>query len=562
MSELGVKNPLPGVIYPRGARLEQYVQAGELPTVSLIEELIASFRRNAGKPCLATDKGNISYAEFDEQTDRFAAALLGLGLKPLDRALFQSANSPELVVALIGCLKAGLIPTCTLPAHREREIGYIGRHVDAQVHIVQGDDPKFDFGAFALKMRAEVPTVKHVVSLRGEPRDGVLRMEDLIASIDAGSARVAVDAVPRDAFQVAIFQLSGGTTGVPKVIPRMQNDYLVNATLTADILDYRADDVFFMPMPIIHNACMICLLVPALLVGGTFVIASGMAPDEWADAFRRTPPTVVGLIRPLLPRFEAASGMVPEVLEGVRFFWSPDSARVLRAQYSKPAYAMFGMSEGMNMYCREGDSDEAMDWTVGRPMSVFDEVRLLRPGTDDDVDDDEIGEMLCRGPYTLWGYYNAPERNQSGFAPGGFYKSGDLMVRRRIDGKSFYAFAGRTKDVVDRGSEKINCEEVEGAVSTHAAISGCAVVGMPDPILGERVCAYVVLRGAMAAPSIPEMQAHLEAIGMAKFKWPERIEAVEALPLTKVGKLDKAKLREDIAAKIGAESAKKVEGVS
>lgn len=547
---IGVRDPLPGVIYPPLERLRTYVEGGELSTVSLIEELMASFARNASSPALCTADGIITYADLESRTDRFAAALLEGGLKPLDRVLFQSGNSPELVIALLSCLKAGLIPTCTLPAHREREIGYLGCHVDARAHIVHGDDPKFDLEAFALKMQSEIPTIRHIISLRGQPREGVLRMEDMIAGADDKAAHEAVRAVPRDAFQVAIFQLSGGTTGVPKVIPRMQNDYLLNATLTIDMLGYRSDDVMFMPMPIIHNACMICFLMPTLLVGAAFVIADDMTPQAWAEAYRRTPPTYVGLIRALMPRLEATLDLVPDAIGHIRAFWSADAARLLREKYDKPAYAMFGMSEGLNMYCRPGDPDEALDWTVGRPMSRFDEVLLVAPGTTNAVADEEIGEMMCRGPYTLAGYYNAPERNREAFTPDGFYKPGDLLVRRLIDGQHYYAFAGRTKDVVDRGSEKINCEEVESAVSTHAAIAGCAVVGMPDPVLGERVCAYIVLRGTQNAPGIPDIQAHLQALGLAKFKWPERIEVIDTLPLTKVGKLDKAALRTAIAERL------------
>jgi non-ribosomal peptide synthetase component E (peptide arylation enzyme) len=559
---IGVREPLPGIVYPPQDRLTHYVESGALPTTGLIDELIRSFRRNADRPALCGPAGTISYAELDDATDRFAGALIDLGFEPLDRVLFQSTNSPELVIALIGCLKAGLIPTCTLAAHREREIGYLGRHVDARLHIVQDDDPKFDLVDFARSMAVEIPTIRHIISLRGRPREGISRLEDLIAGHERGAARKAVASIARDPFQVAIFQLSGGTTGVPKVIPRMQNDYLLNATLTADILGYRFDDVMFMPMPIIHNACMICFLMPTLLVGGAFVIAADMTPAQWAAAFRRTPPTFVGLIRALMPRLEEALKIEPAALDTIRTFWSADAARLLRAKYGKPAYAMFGMSEGMNMYCREGDPDEALDWTAGRPMSSFDEIRIVARGTMNEVGDEEIGELVCRGPYTLSGYYDAPERNSEAFTPDGFYKPGDLMIRRLIDGRQYYAFAGRTKDVVDRGTEKINCEEVEGAVSMHEAVLGCAVVGMPDPVLGQRVCAYVVLRSAFPPPGVAEMQAHLKAAGLAKFKWPERIEVIDALPLTKVGKLDKAVLRTDIAERLQRETIRREENVT
>lgn len=560
---IGVKNPMPGVVYPPQDRLERYVASGDLPTTGLIEELIESFRRNADRPCLCTEDRVLTYAEVDATTDRLAAALLELGLKPLDRVLFQSANSPQLVQAILGCLKAGLIPTCTLPAHREQEIGYIGRHAEARLHIVQGDDPKFDLVEFAKRMRQEIPSIVHIMALGGTPRDDILDMDVLIGSQTPEAARAAVLAVPRDAYQVAIFQLSGGTTGVPKIIPRMQNDYLLNAQLTVQALGYRADDVMFMPMPIIHNACMICFLMPTLLTGAAFVIARDMTVPAWIAAIRATSPTIIGVIRALIPRLEASLEEVPDAIGGIRFFWSADAARLLRDRYGKPAYAMFGMSEGMNMYCREGDPEEALDWTVGRPLSPADEVRLVAPGTLDDVPDGAIGELLVRGPYTLSGYYRAPERNIDAFARGGFYKPGDLLEVRVIDGIRYYAFAGRTKDVVDRGAEKINCEEVEGAISTHAAVAECAVVGMPDPVLGERVCAFIVARTARAVPDVAEMQVHLQEVGLAKFKWPERIEAIDTLPLTKVGKLDKAVLRLLIAEKISAELAKKADrGVS
>jgi non-ribosomal peptide synthetase component E (peptide arylation enzyme) len=205
------------------------------------------------------------------------------------------------------------------------------------------------------------------------------------------------------------------------------------------------------------------------------------------------------------------------------------------------------------MYTRPGDSIEVLDWTVGTPISSSDEVRLVEPGTEIDVSPGEIGEFICRGPYTLWGYFNAPERNQEAFTKDGFYRTGDLLVQREINGQWYYAFAGRTKDVVDRGSEKVNCEEIEAAVSTYATVAGCAVVGMPDPVLGERICAYIVTKGGSVPPGVADLAQHLEQIGLAKFKWPERVEVVDELPLTRVGKLDKAVLRARIRESLARE---------
>jgi non-ribosomal peptide synthetase component E (peptide arylation enzyme) len=211
---------------------------------------------------------------------------------------------------------------------------------------------------------------------------------------------------------------------------------------------------------------------------------------------------------------------------------------------------MFGMSEGLNMYTRPEDPEEVRDAMVGRPISACDEVRLVAPGTDREVGFDEPGELTCRGPYTICGYYNAPERNREAFSAQGFYRTGDMLIKREINGEVIYAFAGRAKDVISRGHEKVNCEELESAVVTHPAVADCAVVGMPDEKLGERICAYVVVKPGAAAPDVAALAAHLQSFGLAKFKWPERIEVVEGLSLTKVGKLDKAAMRADIARKV------------
>lgn len=555
---IGVREPIPGVIYMPAQRLRRYLDAGELSRQTLAQALYASFERNAGRIALHTPQGDVTYVQLDADSDRFAAALLALGLAPTDRVLFQSANSRDLVIALIACFKAGLIPVCTLAAHRESEIGYLGRHTDARLHIVQGDDPKFDLQAFALKMQSEIPTLAQLVTLGGEPADGAHGFEPLIASQDAKSARERLRALDLDPFQVAVFQLSGGTTGVPKVIPRMHNDYLLNAQHTAQHLGYRADDVMFMPMPMMHNACMVCFLLPTLLTGAAFVIPAEMTPESWATAFRTAPPSIVGMVRALLPRYDAMLALDATLARRLRAFWVPDAAGLVRCKYDVLAYALFGMTEGMNMYPAADDPIEIRDGTVGRPLSAFDEIRLIEPGTDIEVPEGEVGELTCRGPYTICGYFNTPERNREAFSPEGFYRSGDLMVRRLVDGRESYAFAGRTKDVVNRAHEKISCEELEQALAAHPAIADCAIVAMPDAVMGERACAWLVPAGGAVLPDVAQLGEFLRQRGLARYKWPERIESIDALPLTKVGKLDKARLRQDIVGLLARENSERL----
>jgi len=307
-------------------------------------------------------------------------------------------------------------------------------------------------------------------------------------------------------------------------------------------------------MPMIHNACMVVFWIPALLSGASFAIAGDLFPETWARLFRKRRPTVAGMIRALLPRFDAMLEQVPDALDHLRMFWAPDAARLVRTRYGKVTQCMFGMTEGLNMFTLAGDPNEVVDSTVGRPLIPEDEVRVVRPGTETLCDLDEEGELQCRGPYTLSGYYNSPEHNRIAFTEDGFYRTGDLVVRREIGGNTYYAFSGRTKDVVDRGTEKISCEEIEAAVAVHPDVNAVAVVGMPDKRLGERVCAYLVPRNESSIPTVPELGQFLESFGLAKFKWPERIELIANLPVTKVGKFDKAALRQDIEAKLAHEN--------
>lgn len=546
---LGVRQPIEGVVYLPAERLKRYLDAGELPTISLVEALRRSFALHRDRIAIYWGEGDIRYGELDRLSDNVAANLLASGMKPLDRALFQSANSPELLIAVIGCLKAGVIPVCTLAAHREHEISYLGQHTSARAHFVQGDDPKFDYLAFASAMRAELPDMSLLISLRGPAREGAIALETLMSNA-AADAIDQMRQLDHDPFQIAIFQLSGGTSGVPKVIPRAHNEYLLLASRGAEILGMNEQDVIFMPMPMMHNAAMGCIWISLLLNGAAFAIPADMTPESWGAIFRKADPTFVGMIRALMPRYDAMLDRGLAAPGRVRLYWTPDAARLAREKYGVQAVGMFGMTEGMCMYPRLDSPVEAMDWTVGAPLSSFDEIRLVEEGGDKIVNFGEIGEMEVRGPYTLAGYFNAPDRNAEAFTADGFYKTGDLLRQREIEGRTYYEFAGRTRDIVDRGHEKVNCEEIENAVSTHAAVGGCAIVGMPDPVLGERICAYLILREGHLVPTVAELGEHMKQLGFAKIKWPERVEVIESFPLTKVGKLDKAALRADIAAKL------------
>ncbi|AUH65261.1 AMP-binding protein [Paracoccus zhejiangensis] len=546
------EEPIEGVVYPDAADLKRWTEAGALTLETLADGFRAAAARHATRDAVIWQGGRMSYADLDAATDKVAAGLLSLGLKPRDRVVFQLTNTPEALIAFLACWKAAIIPICTLAAHREAEIGFLARFAGARAHFIESDAEKFDFNAFAHKMQGEIDSLQMIVSTRGEAGEGVVDMQEFLAGDLAEALRVLAD-VPQDPWQVAAFQLSGGTTGVPKIIPRMHSEYLYNMRAVMAFKGWTAEDRLFVPMPFAHNLNMGCGWGPFLMSGGTVIATPRVDQQAMREIHNALSPTVMGAAKPIVMRMKA------EIAEGrittgnLREIFSTDAAEIVSTEMKVPGHHIFGMTEGTIMFTRAGDSEFVRFQTCGTPVSEFDQVRLLAPGTEDEVETGQIGELAVFGPYTIRGYYNAPDRNAETFTRDGFYRSGDLMKAHRIDGVTYYSFEGRIKDVVDRAGEKVNCEEVERAVMAHPAFTDVAVVGMPSPTHGERICLYAVAAPNSALPDVRELGAFLKQAGLAVFKWPERIEPIDALPLTKVGKLDKAVLRQRIAETLKAE---------
>lgn len=555
--QLGPRYRMPGVVYPPQDKLKRYVEAGALTHETLVDGFAAAVASHADRNALVGPEGAFTYAQLDEITDRLAGALLRLGLQPLDRVLFQIGNSKELVFFWLACLKASLIPVCTLHAHREHEIGYLGGLSEARLHLVQGDDPKFDDVEFATKMSAQLPKVQWIVQARGETRAGAIGFKTLVDGISASEARALVSEVPRDPFQVAIFQLSGGTTGVPKIIPRFHNEYLYNMRQVARVNGYTASDVLFMPLPMMHNLNMGCCYGPFLMTGGAVIVTTSLQPEEILGALQEFQPTWASL-GALLARVQPAleSGVLK--LTRLKSVIAPNGAPRLRQILGVPVRHIFGMTEGVIMFTRSDDPQEVQDTMIGRPISELDEVKLLVPDTEEEITQDGVeGESAFAGPYTIHGYYQAEDRNKEAFTSDGYYRSGDLILARTIDGVRHFQFRGRTKDVVSRGGEKINCEEVEVIIRRHPAVTNVQICAMPDPVFGERACAFIQPKPGMDAPTVEQLGAFLKQEGLAKFKWPERVEPVTEFPMTKTGKLSKLLLKQIIVDKLASEAAAK-----
>jgi len=556
---IGVRNPIPGVVYRPAADSERYVRAGVLNDETLVSAIADIVARHPDRIAISEIGHTVSYRAFDDITDRAAGALLRLGLKPLDRVVFQLGNTKETLFAYVACLKAGLIPICTLAAHRQSEIGYLGRHASAKAHFIDGDSDKFDFIGFARAMRDEIPSMQHIVVMRGgaglSTADNIHGFERLYGDISRDEARKQLAAVTLDPWQVAIFQLSGGTTGVPKIIPRFHNEYLytIRAMIRFNGLDETL--VSFTPSPLMHNAPMICYWGPALFSGGEIAVTPSLDAEVIGRLMAERKPNWICMPGVIYLRLKSSGVLDKLSFAHVKASTVPSGVPAIEKLTGAPALPLFGMTEGLICYGHNDDPREARETTCGRSVSEFDELRLLRPGTEEDCAEGEIGELAIKGPCVIHGYFDAADRNKEAFTSDMFYRSGDLCGFKTIAGKRYLTFEGRLKDVVSRGGEKINCMEVETAAAAHPKIGSIAIVPMPDPEYEERACAFVIPVPGAGNVTVAELGAFLEKAGLAKFKWPERIEIVSDFPMTSSGKLSKPKLKEIIAEKVKGERA-------
>lgn len=546
------QTPLDGVTYPEPSDVQSWTENGALTRQTLAEGFRAACHEFSERTAIASPDRSYTYKELDTLTDSVAAGLLSNGLRPLDRIIFQLSNAPETLVAFLACWKAGIIPVCTLAAHRESEIVYLSDIAEAKAHFIETDADKFDFTAFARSIAKKNPEMGTIISTKGPAFPEVLTFEQ-IAVRDATEAKRILSEVPQDPYQVAAFQLSGGTTGVPKIITRMQAEYLYNMRQVASFKGWTRDDRMLVPMPFVHNLNVGCAWGPMLMIGGCVIATPKPDRETITQTINTLRPTVMGAAKPIVMRMKSAISDGDIDASSIREIFSTDAAAIVERDLGISGHHIFGMTEGTIMFTREGDPEDRRFGTCGQPISTFDQVRLLVPGTEKEVVAGEIGELAVFGPYTIRGYYKSPERNLEVFTSDGFYRSGDLMRCHLFDGRRYYSFEGRIKDVVDRANEKINCEEVERAIMQHPSFSDVAVVGMPCPTHGERVCLFAVAKDSSPLPSVEELGQFLKRSGLAVFKWPERIEPINALPLTKVGKLDKASLRELISKRLVAE---------
>ncbi len=533
---------------------ERYRQAGYWLDRTISEVLDESFARYAARTALITSGGRkFTYGELGTLSTRLALHLVNLGLRPYDRLILQMPNIAEVVITYLAALKAGTIPIMALFAHREAEISFFAELSQARAIAIGTTLRGFDYQEMAAHVRAKSPQLEMVLVAGGDSKSGNHSIDAMLR--DPIEDRSGLNDLPRpDPSLPAVLLLSGGTTGIPKLIPRTHNDYTYNFLCNADVCKLDENSVALVAIPQEHNFAVACPgLKGVLSQGGCEILSDNPSPDAMMELIAKhrvthcvaVPTMIVGMLNhPNRERYDLSS--LDVILTGGSKL-NPEVAIRIKPELGCDVQQVLGMAEGPLYWTRRDDPPEVQLHTQGRPQSPGDEFKVVNPVTGEEVPQGELGELWCRGPHTIRGYYRAPDHNAKAFTKDGFYRSGDLV---RLHHTGNVVVEGRIKDCINRGGEKISAEEVENHVLAHPAVANCAYVAMPDPLLGERSCVYVIPRRDSHITLKALNEFLLSERKIAKFKLPERLELIEAFPLTAVGKIDKKALRVMIALKI------------
>ena len=504
------------------------------------------------KEALVDDRVRLTFSELRTKVDRLATGLMNLEIAKGDPVLLQLPNWGEFVYSYFALQRIGAIPVLLISGYKQLEVGHLARLTQAKAWIVPEAYRQIDYRSFMGEVKEKNPQLQHVIAVRATKGGGefTATMEALMERTLSAMDKQNLEKRRPEPEDIVHILPSGGTTGLPKGIPRTHNDYLCNVEYQQKGWDGCSQDVCLLFVPLGHNLALLNV-AGALLVGFKLVLSDSARPQDicrliQAEKVTYIPavPTVVRRILEFeqLPDYDLSS---LRKMSGGGELSTPDLIREVHRKLPCTYINEFGMSEGLVCRTRLTADLETISQTVGKPVCPYEQIKIideagvaLPPGKD--------GELVTRGPGIFAGYWKNAEENQRCFTGDGFFKTGD---QARIDAAGNLKITGRIKDIIIRGGENISPAQVEDILRGFPGIADVAVIGMPDRELGEKVCAYLQpVSGMTINPQ--EVKAFMESQGASKLLIPERIEFIDSLPMTEAVKHDKKALREDIKQKL------------
>ncbi|MBI5603206.1 MAG: AMP-binding protein [Deltaproteobacteria bacterium] len=503
------------------------------------------------KEALVGQGKRYTYKELRSQADTLACSLLRLGFNPGDRVLLQLPNWPEFVISYFALQKAGLIMVLLTINHTAREVSHLAELTQPRGWIVPDHYRKSEFFPLIEQVQSQNRCLQQIILVspaRPVKKDGKLWFDDLVTrQVSSSEIERTLEGARPDPGNVCQILPSGGTTGLPKGAPRTHNDYICNVEYTSRAWDVNVTDTCLVTSTVGHNLALLVCVTGPLFHGATVVLMDSTHPQDFCRLVQEEKVTCTGLVPTLISRIVNYEGLENYDLSSLKKIYvgaansPPELVRSVESKMGARYINAFGMVEGPCSQSRPDDPIEIRFNTIGRPVCPYDLFITLDPDGNQTPPGVE-GELAAKGPGVFTGYFKNPQANQKAFSLDGFFRTGDLAV---IDGQGIIRITGRIKDIIIRGGENIAARDVEDLVSSYPGVEYVAVIGMPDPDLGEQVCAFIKpLAGSEI--TLEEIRRYLEKMGAPKAHLPARVELVSLIPLTAAGKADKKVLKQRI----------------
>ena len=531
--------------------VDKYKRLGWWGNRTFGDILDAAADRYPDKEAFVDGPSRLTFAQARDKVNRLAVSLIHLGVAPQDRVLVQLPNWNEFAYVFFALQKIGAIDVLLIDRYRPYEINHLIRLSGATSWVLPWKYRKTDYAPIIQEVLKESPGMKNVIVARGDQKD-YLSLERLIEAGELTEKnRMALAQRRPNPMQVAHMGPTGGTTGLPKVVPRTHNDLICSSEHVAKAWEMEATDICLLVGPIGHDLTFTKGFLVSLLTYGKTVFLDSTELDDICRSIEKEKVSALVWVPTLARRLVGFEGLHNYNLSTLKKMQCgggaslPDLIKGVREKLRCAFFSAYGGTEGQTTLTRSDDPPETLYTTVGRPTCPYDSYKVIdREGKE--LPPNTPGELLIKGPGVFTGYYKNPEENEKMFDKEGYFKTGDVA---KIDQDGNITLVGRIKEMINRGGESISAVEVEKLIIDHPDVMFVAAVPMPDPEMGERVCAYIQPKPGVQL-QFKDILSYLKKKKASVLHFPERIEFVETMPFTKAEKIDKGALVKDIVKKL------------
>jgi non-ribosomal peptide synthetase component E (peptide arylation enzyme) len=528
-------------------RIERYTRSGHWGTETFYDVLARRARAHPERVAIVDRSGRVTYGDLKARIDRVAAHLAALGVGVGDVVTIQLPNCAEFAYVFFAAERLGAVANQIGPDFRSREVEYIIRFSGSRAYVCPARFKGFDHVAMIDELRPRLPDLKLVLVLGGEDRAGAVALDGLVRG--AAGAAPAAPASPLGANDVMRMAFTSGTTGNPKGVVHSANTTLPACRFLNRDMGVTEDEVFLIYLPLGLNWGYLTL-VQALLAGARAVLLDRFSAAAALELIERERVTFIPTAPASIIAMLTEPGLAARDLSSLRVVITGgascpiETIREYRARMRGHLVELYGMLEtGFHAYTRLTDDPEVVAGTVGRPVAEMGLRLIDEHGRD--VPPGGEGEIAAEGPSVHLGYHKNPAANAELFTADGWFRTGDLG---QLDRAGNLRIVGRLKEMINRGGKKFFPREIEEILYTHPKVLHAAIVGVPDPRLGERNCLCVIPRAGQSI-TLEEAVAFLRD-QVAAYKLPEMLEIVDELPFTPTGKVQRHVLARRMAERL------------